>query len=207
MHEDQTPFFWLGDTAWNGALLSTPEEWNLYIRERTRQKFTAAQFVATQFRAAPEGDLNHQLAYTGDTNRIVINPAFFQRLDEKVLALNKAGLLGVPVMLWAIGGGSNPSVNPGFALPEGQAILLARYMVARWGAYDVAWAAMAITAAKKRSAGSVSDGRCSETFHTLRSSFILAARTGTGTNSKTKNGSMSSATRAVTVMMTTPSAG
>src|SRR5207237_5326760 len=139
MHQDSTPFFWLGDTAWNGPLLSTTEEWNLYIKERTRQKFTAVQWVATQFRAAPDGDKNHQLAYTGPTNKIVINPAFFQRLDEKADALNRAGLLNVPVLLWAIDGGKNPQINPGFALAEDQAILLARYMVARWGANDVVW--------------------------------------------------------------------
>ncbi len=138
VHADQTPFFYLADTAWNGALLSTSSEWDQYTRERARQKFTAAQFVATQFRAAPEGDINKQLAYTG-TNPIVINPAFFQRLDEKVDALNKAGLLAAPVMLWAINGGANPKVNPGVSLPDDQAVLLARYMVGRWGANDVLW--------------------------------------------------------------------
>jgi hypothetical protein len=43
------------------------------------------------------------------------------------------------VLLWAISGGSNPSINPGFGLPEDQAILLARYMVARWQANNVVW--------------------------------------------------------------------
>lgn len=138
-HEDGTPFFYLADTAWNGALLSTPEEWGLYLGERSRQKFTGVQWVATQWRAAPAGDLNKQLAYTGAAQRIEINPAFFQRLDEKVEAVTKAGLLNVPVMLWAINGGSNPAINPGVSLPEDQAILLARYMVARWGANPVLW--------------------------------------------------------------------
>ena len=139
MHEDGTAFFWLSDTAWNGALLSTPEDWDLYIKERTRQKFSAVQFVVTQWRAAPEGDLKKELAYTGPTNRIVINPAFFQRLDQKIDALDRAGLLSIPVMLWAINGGSNPQINPGVSLAEDQAILLARYMVARWGANHVSW--------------------------------------------------------------------
>ncbi len=138
MHEDRTPFLWLGDTAWNGALLSTPEEWNLYIRERVRQKFTAVQFVCTQWRAAPDGDREHQLAFTGHQS-IWIEPKFFQRLDQKLDALNRAGLLSAPVLLWAIGGGANPLVNPGHTLPEDQAILLARYMVARWQANDVVW--------------------------------------------------------------------
>ena len=137
-HADGTPFFWLADTAWNGALHSAPEEWEHYIRERVRQRFTGVQWVATQWRAAPEGDRLKERAFTGH-ERIVVHPAFFQRLDAKSAALNEAGLLSVPVLLWAIGGGSNPAINPGFSLPEDQAIRLARYMVARWQGHDVAW--------------------------------------------------------------------
>ncbi len=138
MHEDGTPFFWLADTAWNGPLLSSDEDWNYYLKERTRQKFDAVQFVTTQWRAAPDGDRQKHLAYTG-TDKLVINPEFFQRLDKKIDALNEAGLLAVPVMLWDIAGGSNPKINPGVSLPDDQAVLLARYMVGRWGANAVVW--------------------------------------------------------------------
>jgi len=138
VHEDETPFLWVGDTAWNGPLLSSWPEWDNYIRHRQRQKFTVVQWVTTQWRAAPEGDRDKQLAFSGQ-EKIQINPEFFRRLDTKIEALNQAGLLSVPVMLWAIGGGSNPKINPGFSLPEDQAILLGRYMVARWGAHHVAW--------------------------------------------------------------------
>jgi hypothetical protein len=137
-HQDSTPFLWVGDTAWNGPLLSSTAEWDQYLKERSRQKFSAVQWVATQFRAAPDGDAKKQLAYTG-TDKITINPAFFQRLDEKVDAMNKSGLVSVPVLLWAINGGGNPKVNPGVSLPEDQAILLARYMVARWSGNATAW--------------------------------------------------------------------
>jgi hypothetical protein len=137
-HDDGTPFFYLADTAWNGALLSTDPDWAYYLQERARQKFSAVQWVATQWRAAPEGNLEKQLAYAG-RERIEINPRFFQRLDAKAEAVNKAGLLNVPVLLWAIGAGANPAVNPGQSLPEDQAILLARYMVARWQANAVLW--------------------------------------------------------------------
>lgn len=137
-HADGTPFFWLADTGWNAALLSTPEEWQHYLEVRKRQRFTAIQWVATQWRAAPTGDRMGEPAFTGH-EQIAVNPAFFARLDEKAAALNRAGLLNVPVLLWAIGGGANPAVNPGFALPEAQAARLARYMVARWQAYDVVW--------------------------------------------------------------------
>ncbi len=136
-HADTTPFFWAADTAWNGALLSTPKDWDFYLKERSRQKFNAVQWVATQWRAAPAGNLKGHLAFTG-TEKISVNPEFFQQLDAKADAVNKAGLLNVPVLLWAIGGKSR-DLNPGASLPEDQAILLARYMVARWQANDVVW--------------------------------------------------------------------
>ncbi len=139
-HADGTPFFWLGDTAWNGPLWSTDDEWEHYLAERVRQKFTVVQWIATQWLAAPQGDIHHQRAYTGD-ERIEINPVFFQRLDEKLQRLNDCGLLAVPVLLWTAGWSANPLVepSPGLVLPEDQAILLARYMVARWGAHAVVW--------------------------------------------------------------------
>ncbi len=139
-HADGTPFLWLADTAWSGPLRSTAEEWAHYLRERIRQGFSAVQWVATQYLAAPDGDLAGQLPYTGRA-RIAVNPAFYQRLDRRLDALNQAGLLGAPVLLWAAEWSDvrvNDS-NPGFALPEDQATLLARYMVARWGAHDVVW--------------------------------------------------------------------
>jgi len=138
IHNDGTPFLYLADTAWNGPLLSSKEDWQTYIKERTRQQFTAVQWVTTQWRAAPAGDADKKTAFSGK-EKIEINPAFFQRLDEKVDAMDRAGLLNVPVMLWAINGGSNPQVNPGVSLPDEQAILLARYMLARWGANNVLW--------------------------------------------------------------------
>lgn len=139
-HADGTPFLWLGDTAWNGPLRATPDEWAHYLRERVRQKFTAVQWVATQWLSAPGGDINGERAYTG-LDCIAINPAFFQRLDRYVAAISQAGLLNVPVLLWAAmwrPEGEN-EVNPGYSLPDDQAILLARYMVARWSAYPVVW--------------------------------------------------------------------
>lgn len=137
-HADGTPFFWLADTAWNAALLAEGDEWSQYLRERSRQQFTAVQFVTTQWRASPEGDRQKARAYTG-REKITVDPDFFRRLDARLTSLNEAGLLAAPVLLWAISGGSDPSVNPGVSLPDDQAIKLARYMIARWQAHDVIW--------------------------------------------------------------------
>jgi hypothetical protein len=140
-HADGTPFLWLADTAWNGPLRSTPGEWAHYLEVRAQQGFTAVQWVTTQWLAAPDGDLHGEQAYDG-LERVAVNPAFFQRLDAKLDAINAAGLLGAPVLLWAarwLRPFSDNAVNPGLALPEAQASLLARYMVARWGANHVLW--------------------------------------------------------------------
>ena len=36
-HADSTPFFWLGDTAWNGALLSSKSDWEIYLNDRAKK--------------------------------------------------------------------------------------------------------------------------------------------------------------------------
>lgn len=138
IHADGTPFFWLADTAWNGPLRSTPAEWDHYLAVRARQRFNAVQWVATQWRAAPDGDRDGRAAFIGH-ERITVNPAFFRRLDNYVERTALAGFLNVPVLLWAIGAGANPTIDPGFGLPEDQAVLLARYMVARWHSFPVAF--------------------------------------------------------------------
>lgn len=125
---DGTPFFWLADTAWNGVLKARPEHWERYLSTRRSQGFTAVQFVATHWRAYEGAP-----AFTGKNN-IRINPDFFRPLDAKVRAINDHGMVAAPVILWAF-----RDNDPGYALGNDDAIRLARYIVARWGAYNVLW--------------------------------------------------------------------
>lgn len=135
VHTAGAPWFFLSDTAWNGALMSTPEEWDKYLKDRAAKKFTAVQFVMTQWRAGRH-DERGQVAFAG-TDSIAINPAFFQRMDEKFDALNTHGLVAVPVLLWALT--SKEKESPGESLSDEQASLLARYMVTRYAAHHVIW--------------------------------------------------------------------
>jgi len=132
VHADGSPFFWLADTAWNGIIMSTPDEWREYLNFRRDQGFTAVQFVMTHWRAGP-CDLQGEKAYDGKERIERFNPRFFQRIDPKFSTLNERGLLAAPVLLWALGD------SPGVDLCEEDAILLARYLVARYGAYILAW--------------------------------------------------------------------
>ncbi|MGB3778928.1 MAG: DUF4038 domain-containing protein [Tunicatimonas sp.] len=136
-HADGTPFFYAACTAWNGPLKSTDAEWGTYLTHRAEHHYSAIQFVATQWRGC---DTNRQLqtAYTGQ-RRIVINPAFFRHLDHKVDQINAHGLLAAPVLLWALPFGAGRSLSPGVTLPRDQAVLLAQYIVARYGGHHVLW--------------------------------------------------------------------
>lgn len=125
-HADRTPFLWLGDAAWNGGRLSALADWQLYAEVRASQKFTAAQWTV-----APGKDANGETAFSG-RSPLTINVKFFQRLDAKVEALNRAGLLSAIAPLQEFGGAEA-------GLSEDDAALLMRYAVARWGANQVAW--------------------------------------------------------------------
>jgi hypothetical protein len=93
--------------------------------------------VATQWRRAA-ADATGNVAFEG-AGRIRIRPSFFQRLDARFDRVNAHGLVAAPVLLWALPTGQGRELSPGYYLPEPEAILLARYMVARYGAHHVVW--------------------------------------------------------------------
>ncbi len=136
-HEDGTPFFWLGCTAWNGGLKSTSEEWEQYLEHRARHGYNVIQLVGTQWRGC---DMNSagEVAFTG-SGRIKLNPGFFQYFDTKMDRVNAHGHMAGLVLLWALPFGTGMELSPGYYLPDREAILLARYMVARYGAHHVTW--------------------------------------------------------------------
>lgn len=136
VHVSGQPWFWLADTAWNGALLATREEWEEYLKIRAAQRFTAVQFVMTQWRAG-RADENGRIAFRVNGDRVEVDPIFFRRMDERVAAVRRAGLVPVPVMLWALS--SRDRESPGAVLPPAQAAQLARYINARYHAYSVLW--------------------------------------------------------------------
>lgn len=136
-HSDGTPFFFTACTAWNGALKSTKEEWDTYLKQRAANNYNVIQFVTTQWRGC-EKDQYGEVAFTG-SGHIELNPAFFQRLDEKIDKINEHGLIAAPVLLWALPVGQGRHLSPGYYLPQNEAILLAKYMVARYGGNQVIW--------------------------------------------------------------------
>ncbi|MBM3459328.1 MAG: DUF4038 domain-containing protein, partial [Armatimonadetes bacterium] len=133
-HQDGTPFFWLGDTAWDGPLLARVDEWDTYLADRARKHFTTIQYVPTAPWRTAYADGQGHIAFSGHEH-LTLHPEFFRRMDRRVEAIAAAGFLSAIVLLWAIRGAE----NPGYSLPEDQAIRLARYLTARYGAYPTAW--------------------------------------------------------------------
>lgn len=134
-HADGTPFFWLGDTVWNGPALSTDDDWNSFLDDRVAKHFSVIQFnVLCPWRAAA-ADAEGQTAFDRlNDGKIRVNPRFFQRLDRKYDALRQRGLLAAPVLVWAHRKG-----DPGVDLNEDAILTLVRYQLARHGAENVVW--------------------------------------------------------------------
>lgn len=129
---DGQPFFWLADTAWNGVLRAEAADWDRYLEARREQGFNVIQFVVTPWRGL-ERDAAGETAFE-DGPPFRINPSFFERLDAKVAAINARGLYAATVMLW----GLTPS-DPGYRLSDADGLALARYIQARYGAYQGVW--------------------------------------------------------------------
>lgn len=136
-HADGAPFFWLACTAWNGAMKSTDSEWDKYLQQRSSNNYSAIQLVTTEFRGC---DKNAEgLVAIRGCGRISINPEFFKRIDRKIDKVNEYGLVAAPVILWALPVAAGKELSPGYYLPDDQAILLAKYIVARYGGNHVVW--------------------------------------------------------------------
>jgi hypothetical protein len=137
-YADGTPFFWLGDTAWNGPLKSSAADWEEYLKDRSAKRFSVIQFVGTQWLAAA-GDAEGRRAYNG-REHIQIDPVYFRRLDEKIDAINRHGMAAAFVIAWAAHWNANAlDLNPGTSLSDDQLVRLGRYVVSRYRAYHVFW--------------------------------------------------------------------
>ena len=133
-HADGTPFFYLADTAWNGPLLATDADWQTYLADRAAKGFTAIQFITHAPWSAAPTDAEGQTAFTGDPQRPV-DEAFFDRIEQRIRAINAAGLLAVPVLAWAANFGRSSRLNIGHTAGADELVPLLRYQLDRFAAH------------------------------------------------------------------------
>lgn len=138
-HADSTPFFYLGDTAWNGLMLSKEKDWEVYLQDRVDKQFSGIQFVTLAPWRTAYSNREGEIAYT-DMEFFPINPHFFRRIDKRMDAINDKGLLALPALIWE--GPERSKWDPGKVLGEEQLLKIIRYQIARYQAHNVLWILM-----------------------------------------------------------------
>jgi hypothetical protein len=120
VYDDDTPFLWIGDTAWSVPQRASDEEWEVYVADRATKHFTLIQ-VAPAPDWAGESDRQSQKPFT-DKSCSRWNPAYWQSFEQKIQRANEAGMAVLLVGL----------MEPVHRYPEAtQACLFARSIVAR----------------------------------------------------------------------------
>jgi len=119
-YNDNTPFLWLGDTAWAVPQRASNEEWDAYIADRANKHFTLLQ-VAPAPKWAGEHDRRGERPFT-DEACSQWNPAYWQSFERKIQRANEMGLVVLMVGL----------MEPVDRYPKAaEACLFARNIVAR----------------------------------------------------------------------------
>jgi len=133
---DGTPFFWLGDTWWLGLTkrLSWPDDFQTLAKDRHDKGFTVVQIVAGLYPDMPAFDARGEslAGFSWEADFTSINPAFFDEADARIMHLVDMGLC--PCILGAWGYYLN-------WLGTEKMKLHWRYIMARWGALPVVFAA------------------------------------------------------------------
>lgn len=134
MHEDGTPFFWLGDTWWMGLTtrLKWPEGFELLTKDRAEKGFSVVQIVAGLYPDMDPFDIRgvNEAGFPWDTDFKSINPAYFDMADLKISWLVEMGIVPCVVGCW------------GFFIDfAGKEVIRKHwdYLLARYGAYPVVW--------------------------------------------------------------------
>jgi len=133
-HADGTPFFWLGDTWWMGlsARLDWPQGFKELTADRVAKGFNVVQIIAGPYPDMDAWDARgrNEAGFPFAEGFAGINPAYYDQADLKIGHLVHSGFMPCIVGMW------------GYYLPQIGVEKIKRfwrYLVARYGAYPVAW--------------------------------------------------------------------
>ncbi|HHY83525.1 MAG TPA: DUF4038 domain-containing protein [Clostridiales bacterium] len=134
MHQDGTPFFWLGDTWWFGLSkkLKWPEEFQMLTADRKQKGFTVIQLVAGFYPDTPKFEINADKwnDFSWEPGYKRINPAYFDEMDLRIQWLVRSGIVPCIFGSW----GYHIRWTGLEAMKKHW-----RYVIARYGAYPVVW--------------------------------------------------------------------
>ncbi|NLH99526.1 MAG: DUF4038 domain-containing protein [Chthonomonadales bacterium] len=133
-HADGTPFFWLGDTWWMGLCkrIRWPDEFQVLTDNRLRKGFNVVQIVAGLYPDMGAFDPRgaNEAGFPWEEEWASIRPAHFDHADARIAHLVESGIVPCIVGAW---GYYLPWLGPEKMKRHW------RYLIARWGAYPVAW--------------------------------------------------------------------
>ncbi|MDX2196768.1 MAG: DUF4038 domain-containing protein [Cytophagales bacterium] len=95
-YDDNTPFFWLGDTAWELFARLSRQDADLYLTDRAQKGYTVIQAVAwAELDSAMVPNVYGDIPFNNN-NPLTPNEKYFQHIDYVV---NKAQSLGIYIAL------------------------------------------------------------------------------------------------------------
>ncbi len=138
LNPDGTPFFWLGDTAWELFHRTTREEADLYLQDRADKGFTVIQAVVL----AEQDGLNVPNAY-GDIPLIERDPlrpneGYFEHVDYIVRRAAELGMYIGMLPTWGDKFNQKWGLGPVVFTPE-NAYEYGRFLGERYGDDPVIW--------------------------------------------------------------------
>jgi len=137
-HEDETPFFYLGDTAWELFHRLNREDTEHYLTTRASQGYTVVQTVILGERdglrtPTPDGHLPFH-----DLDPAKPNDAYFAHVDYVVRRMNELGIVPALLPTWGDKVLNSPGAGPQIFTPE-NARAYGRFVGARYRDAQVIW--------------------------------------------------------------------
>lgn len=130
--ENNEPFFWLADTAWNAPLRDDTPAWERYLSTRKAQGFTVIQFVATPWRGSKEPV--HGPLFRESASGVAFDDHAWEKMEEWIALIIKHGMVPSPVIIWD----NNPD-EAFFKFRNETCIAVGRRMLERWGKFNPVW--------------------------------------------------------------------
>lgn len=134
MHQDKTPFAWLGDTWWNvfSSRMNENGEVQFLAKDRADKGFTLVSLVSGFWcdLAPYDKRLANEAGFPWTEDYGTINPEYYNIADQKAAAIADAGLVMAIAATW------------GFYIRLMGVEKMkkhVRYMIARYAAYPVVW--------------------------------------------------------------------
>ena len=130
--QDNTPFFWLADTAWNAPLRADAADWRRYLAARQEQGFTAIQFVSTPWRGCRNP--LHGPLFSETSDGVTFNEHAWEKMEEWMGLIVAHHMVPAPVMIWD----NNPDEAFFKRRPE-TCISVGKRMLERWRKFSPVW--------------------------------------------------------------------